>query len=143
MGLAPISVELTDYEKIEILRHEIELREEELSEAEKSIRSIMYELERQRYLGTIHALFQQLPQPEEAAALPQLQANREGLSQAIQTMKAALQALEGAMAGAAPQGAPAQRPGLPQRQPSQAGGQRVRFDSFEQFRQQRKGGLQK
>ena len=139
MGLPPITVALTDFERLEILRHELELREQELQDAEKDVRRILYEVERQKYLASIHALFQQLPQPEEAANLPQLIANRDGLHQAIQAMKAALQALEAATRGAAPTAAAPQRPGAPQRG-SAPGSQRMRFDSFEEFRRQRKGG---
>ncbi len=144
MGLEPIQVNLSIFEKLEILRQEIDLREEELKEAEKSIRQILHEIERQKYLQTVHPLFQHLPPPAEAANLPQLHSNREALHQALLAMKASMQAIE-AETGGRPQKPPAddlrtlqqQRPG------TGAGGaasRKPKFDSFDDFRNQRQDG---
>ena len=139
MSVLPIFVQLSKFEQIEILRAEIELREEELKTAEKQIRVILFELERQKYLQTVHQLFQQLQAPEQAGDVPQLNANREALNNAIQSMKAALGALEADTAG---QSAPASR-GL---QAQRAGGaaapsavRRAKFDSFDDFKATRPG----
>ncbi|HYF48928.1 MAG TPA: hypothetical protein VEJ63_05965 [Planctomycetota bacterium] len=145
MALPPIQIQLSKFEQIEILRQEIELREGELKQTEKSIREVLFELERQRYLQTIHPIFGQLPQPQQAATLPQLQANREALADAITTMQTALTALESETHGqTAP---PSRNPSVLRQQ--QAGGagaagaagapRRAKFDSFDDFRANRTG----
>jgi len=88
MPLPPIQIQLTKFENIEILRQEIELREEELKQTEKYIRGILWEVERQKYLQTVHPLFQQLQTPAEAANLPQFHSNREALAAAVETTAA-------------------------------------------------------
>ena len=102
----------------------------------------MFELERQRFLQTIHPVFAQLAPPEQSANLPQLHANRETLSDAIRSMQAVMTQLEGETVGqAAP---PSRNPGL-QRPgaPAPAAGaapRRAKFDSFEDFRATKPGG---
>ncbi|MBI3828105.1 MAG: hypothetical protein HY291_01220 [Planctomycetes bacterium] len=148
MGLPPIQVQLSKFEQLEILRQEIELREEEFKQTEKYIRTIMWEVERQKYLQSIHPLFQQLQPPAEAASLVQFTANREALQSAIDVMKLQLQALEAETRGqAVPPGLRAsmpQRPGAPSAAASAAGGipgaAKRKFDSFDDFRTQRPGG---
>ena len=148
MPLPIIQLQLSPWEQIEILRQEIELRENELKETEKYIRTILWEVERQRYLQSIHPLFQQLQPPAEAGNLTQLQANREALGAAIEVMQAGLSALEDATRGkAAPpgvRGVPS-RPGAPQAPgapgaPGAGQAKRARFDSFDDFRTQRPPG---
>lgn len=148
MALPPIQVQLSKFEQIEILRQEIELREEEFKQTEKYIRTIMWEVERQKYLQSIHPLFQQLQPPAEAASLVQFAANREALQSAIDVMKAQLLALEAETRGqAAPAGLRAsmpQRPGAPGAAAGAAGGipgaPKRKFDNFDDFRTQRPGG---
>ena len=141
MALPPIQIQLSKFEQLEIVRAEIELREKELKQTEKSIREVLFEVERQRYLQTIHPIFSQLPPPEQAANLPQLHANREALAAAIEAMQAAVKALEGATAG---QTAPPSRGlGALRQQQAGAGGsaagapaaataapRRAKFDTF-------------
>jgi len=137
MALPPIAVQLSKFEQLEIVRQEIEARETELKHVEKQIRDCMFELERQRFLQTLHPIFQQMTKPEQAAHLPQLNANRESLSGAIQSMQGALAALEGETAGQhAP---PSRNPGLQRAGPGAAPAagaapRRAKFDSFEDFR---------
>lgn len=133
MALEPINIQLSKFEQIEVLRQEIELREEELKETEKSIRVVLWEFERIKYLSTVHPLFKQLPQPAEAASLPQLQANREALGQAIEALKTALATLENETKGMQP---PPTRAGLP----GAAAAPRKKFDSFDDFRSRNPGG---
>ncbi|MCW8131472.1 MAG: hypothetical protein KIS92_14075, partial [Planctomycetota bacterium] len=102
MGLPPIQVSLSKFEQIEILRQEIELREEEFKQTEKYIRTILWEIERQRFLQSIHPLFTQLQPPPEAAQLNQYVANRDALNTAIETMKNQLLVLEAETRGQAP-----------------------------------------
>ena len=139
MPLDPIRVTLSPYERLEILRQELELREQEFLEVEKRVRQILWELERQRYLQTVHPLFQQLQKPAEASELPQLNANREALDSALKTLRTTFQAVEeevrilpaSAKGSQDPSGS---RPGAGANQ------RRAKFDSFEQFRQQKGGG---
>jgi len=147
MALPPIQVQLSPFEQLEILRQEVGLREEEFKETEKYIRQLQFEVERQNYLKSIHPLFQQLQAPAEAANMPQLLANREALAVAIDTMKAALAALEAATKGkAVPPGARTAlpgRPGAPQVPgvPGLAGvPKRAKFESFDDFRIQKPPG---
>jgi hypothetical protein len=105
----PITVHLSKFEQLEILRTEIEAREEQLKQTERQIRQILYEMERQRYLQTLHEIFVQLPPPEGAENLEQLNQIRDALGDAILAMQAALKQLEAETAG---QSAPPPRPGM-------------------------------
>ena len=127
----PISVQLSKFEQLEILRSEIEAREEQLKQTERQIREILYEMERQRYLQSLHAIFAQLPLPEGAENLEQLNQIRDALGDAILAMQAALRQLEAETAG---QTAPAPRPGMLKQMAAQppsgagAGAPRRKFD---------------
>ena len=134
MALPPISVQLTKFENIEILRIEIEAREEELKVSEKTIRALLYEIEKVRYLKSLHPFFLQIPDPPEAATVPQLHTKREALNQAIETMKAHLAQLEGETLGqtappsAAGAGGLGARPKLSDLQAQRPAAPRSRFD---------------
>lgn len=131
MTLAPLTVLLTKFEQLEILRQEVETREAELRETERRIRELLFETERQKYLKSLHALFGDLKLPPEAGQMQTLYARREALHQALETMRKAMTALETETRG---QAAPA---------PVRAGaapGARRGFESFEEFRNQRKAG---
>lgn len=147
MGLPPIQVQLSKFEQLEILRQEIELRDEELKQTEKFIRTVLWEMERQKYLQTIHPLFQQLQPPQESGNLTQYLANREALGQAIEALKIQLQVLEAETRGqAVPAGLRASMPprpaapGVPGAGAAAPGAPKRRFDSFDDFRTQRPGG---
>jgi len=146
MALPPIQIQLSKFEQLEILRSEIELREGELKQTEKSIREVLFEQERQKYLQTIHPIFSQLPPPQHAATLPQLHANREALGEAIVVMQTAFQALEAETHG---QNAPPSRNPSVLRSAAGASGaaapaagapRRAKFDSFDDFRANKTGG---
>lgn len=142
MASPPIAVTLSKFEQLEILRAEIELRESELKGVEKQIRDCLFELERQRFLQTIHPVFSQLAPPEQSAHLPQLNANREMLADAIRSMQAVMTQLESETAGlsAPPSRNPGlQRPGAPA-PAAGAAPRRAKFDSFEDFRAAKPGG---
>ena len=146
MSLPPIQIHLSKFEQIEILRSEIELREHELKQTEKSIREVLFEQERQKYLQTIHPIFAQLPEPPHAENMPQMLANREALGAALLVMQEALNALETETAGqAAP---PSRNPGLPRAGAAGSAGaaagsavpRRAKFDSFDDFKANRTSG---
>lgn len=140
MAAPPIAIQLSKFEQIEILRAEIEAREEELKHVERQIRETLFEIEKQRYLQTLHTLFHQLPPPKDAANLPALEASRSAMTEAIQVMQAQLGVLEKETHGqAAP---PSRAPGLqrPGAAPAAQPGARKRFDSFDDFKANRPGG---
>jgi len=134
MSLPPITLQLTKFEQLEILRQEVEAREEELRTIEKSVRQILWELERQKYLKSLTPFFEQLAAPEEAARLPDLEAYRVALGEAIETMKASVAALEKDTKDQVPP------PNSKGNGPSRFGPRKAGFDSFEDFRSQRKAG---
>jgi hypothetical protein len=101
MPLPPIAVQLSAFEQIEILRHEIEQFEEDLKKTEVRIRELLYLFEKQRFLQTVHPLFQHAPAIAGGEQLPELYGNREALAQGLEAMKQALAHLE-ATAGPAP-----------------------------------------
>ena len=127
MALPPITVQLSKFEQIEILRAEIQTRDEELKQAERLIRETLSEVERQKYLQTLHPLFKELQPPRDAAGLAQLLAKREALGTALQSMQATLTALERETAGQA----------RPIHAAAAAAGAKRRFDSFDDFRANR------
>jgi hypothetical protein len=136
MAAPPITLQITKFEQIEILRAEIEAREEELHKTEVHIREILFDVERLKFLQTIHAIYTRQQQPAEAANLAQLHAQRDALREAVQAMQATLAALEKETAG---QAAPPSRGPVAARSGAAPGvppGSRRRFDSFDDFRSQ-------
>lgn len=141
MPAQPISVQLSKFEQIEILRLEIEARQEELKKTEHQIRDCLYEMEKQRYLQSIHALFQSLTPPAEAANLGHHNAMRDALVDAIQTMESALTALQGETAGqTAPPSRGLSRPAAAVNPAAGVSAPRRKFDSFDDFKSNRAGG---
>jgi hypothetical protein len=143
MPLAPIVIQLSPFEQIEILRHEIEQFEEELKKTEVRIREVLYQVEKQRYLGSVHPVFQHGQHVPDGQALPELYNARETLASAIDAMKGAMTSLE-AVTGTAPAAPrPGQRtlqpgparpsvvpPAAPNPNVSNPGLRRSRFDAF-------------
>lgn len=142
MPAQPISVQLSKFEHIEILRTEIDARQEELKKTEHQIRETLYEIERQRYLQMLHPLFQTMTPPAEAANLPQYNAHRDALVEAIQAMENTLTALQAETAGqTAPPTRGLSRPGASGANPAAGtSAPRRKFDSFDDFRSNRAGG---
>ncbi|MGD0091962.1 MAG: cell division protein FtsA [Planctomycetota bacterium] len=136
MPVPPMTIELTTFEQLEIVRTEVEARDEELRQVESKIRTALFEAERLKYLQVLHPSYLELPQPPDVANVPQLEARREVLRQTLVTLRAALSALEKETAG---QVAPAPRGKT--RVVTGAGaatpGQRRKFDSFDDFRANR------
>ena len=104
MGLEPITVTLTSFEKLEILRGELKTREEELKDAERDLRSAMRALAHHRYLKSISTFYAAQPVPTEAAMVPELDKRRQALYQLIGILRSEIPKLESAAVsrGAAP-----------------------------------------
>jgi chromosome segregation ATPase len=131
MPAPPITVQLTKFEHLEILRAEIETREGELKQLERQVREILFEMERQKYLQTVHAVFRELRPPADAVNLPQLQARRETVTEAVQALQATVANLERETAGQVPTGTARPATGAPGARPGR------KFDSFEDFKANR------
>ena len=125
----PISVPMTRFAQIEILRDEIEKFRDVLKKTEEQIREILYQQQRQDFLQTVHAAFREMPMPENSQNLQKLLAHREVLYDALEKMEAALGALE-PQAGLPSAARPAESP----LSSSAGAARRQRFDSFDDFR---------
>ncbi len=131
MPAPPIHVSLSKFKQLEILRAEIDAREEEMRQTERQLRELLFEIERQKLLRAVHPFFQQLPPPD-TSQYNHLTTQRESLFDAIQSMRDCVSALEADTAG---QTAPPSR--MPGRAPAAApaqGAPKRKFDSFDDFR---------
>jgi len=139
MALPPITVQLSKFEQLEILRIETDAREDELRALETKIRDILYDVEKRRYLHTLHPIFQEIEPHAEMVNYQTLVQRRQAIDEALTNLKAATAALEAETAGLSrPSGAlpPGGLRAL-QGQPSAAAGAaapRRKFDSFDDFR---------
>ncbi len=136
MGLEPINVELTDFNKLELLRDEEESLTEKLAEVEKSIRDGMLAAARREFLMSLSPYYASVAAGEvDVAKLRELESQRQLIGSALEVVKAQYEQFEQAL-GAADQGA--KRPGRRSPRPKGAAGARSSsFDSFENFRQTR------
>ena len=96
MALEPITVTLTTYEKIEILRSELKTREEELKTVEHDLRVAMQALAQHRYLKSLSTFYARQQAPTEAAAVPNLEKRRQALFQLIVALRGEVPRLESA-----------------------------------------------
>ena len=115
MGLDAVTVTLTTFEKVQILRGELKAREEELQAIEKNLRDALRSLTTHRYLKSISPYYAGRPAPAEAASVPEIEKRRKALYQVIQAIRAAAPRLEAAV------------PGKGQAQSAHGGGRRSRF----------------
>ncbi len=133
MGLEPISVELTDFNKLELLRDEAESLAEKLAEVEKSVRDAMLDAARREFLMSLSPYYASVPAGEvDVAKLQELESQRQLIGSALEVVEAQYQQFEQAL-GAAPQGE--KKPGRRSARPKGAGG--ARSSSFDDFRQTR------
>lgn len=118
-----IQVQLSVYEKVQILRDQLEERQEELAEVERTIRTKLQEIEKQRFLEGLSPYYamhtEGLPSPDE---IEELEKQRSLLVDLIATIEQQIPALLGsageepraAQQGAAPAGSePPQTPPPP------------------------------
>ncbi len=129
MGLEPITVELNDYLKLELIRDEDERLSEELAQVEKDIRDVMLEEARYQYLASLSQYYSARPEgAADPARLQELNSRRELIAATLETIGAHRGQLEAAL-------------GSPERKPpargSRSGSKSSGFDSFDNFRQSR------
>jgi hypothetical protein len=102
MGLDPVTVTLTPYEKLEILRAELKARDEEMQSVERELRRAMRTLATHRYLRLVSEFYASQPPPPEAATVPQLDKRRQALHQLIQALRTEIPKLESAAVSGQP-----------------------------------------
>ena len=102
MGLEPIAVTLTSFEKLETLRSELKVREEDLQNVERDLRSAMRSLAVHRYLKTVSPFYSALPPPPEATAAADLEKRRQALYVVIQTLRGEIPRLEAGVSSSTP-----------------------------------------
>jgi len=99
-------VTLTSFEKLETLRTELKIREEELQGVERDLRSAMRALAIHRYLKTVSPFYGTVPPPEAAAAVSGLEKHRQALYAVITSIRGEIPRLEATVSAPA---APASR----------------------------------
>ena len=112
--------ELTDFQKLEILREEAGTLRKDLAEVDRRIREIEMAEARRAFLATTSPFYKKAPEAEGLKILPTLEAKREELTAAAGAVEKLLAGFEGAAGGGAPK---AQGP---------AAGRR-KFSSFDEF----------
>ena len=132
MGLEPITVELTDFSRLELLRDEDERLTEELSEIEKQMRDLMLEQERLQYLLSLSQYYNDR-EAVDASKLQELETRRQLVHATLEVVQSQRQQYEEAL------GAPETKRGGARRARSAGahGTKSTGFDSFENFRQSR------
>jgi hypothetical protein len=134
MGLEPIRVEMTDFNRMELLREEEDRLFEELSGIEKSIRDVHLLRARQEYLVSLApAYYSGQPKPADAGPdLGKLEKQREVVFAALEVVRTQREKFESLLGGAADTGG---GPGRQARPKGAAGSRSSSFQSFEDFRQ--------
>ena len=102
MSSERIQVELGAYERLEILRDEKKSLSEQITQVERSIREILREVERQKYLQSLCPHYRTLQAPEGVHRLDQLEQLRASIVQAVDAIDTAYAAAEQQAGGAAP-----------------------------------------
>ncbi len=94
MGLEPVTVTLSSFERLEILRAELKARVADLQVAEKKLRSALRELATHQYLKGVSPWYAQRPVPPGAASVSELDQQRRALHEVIRAVSAAMAELE-------------------------------------------------
>jgi hypothetical protein len=138
----PIHVEFTIFNQIELLRQEVEKREEELRSVESSIRDILFELEKIRYLQSLDAFYhnqKNIAYPANYETFPDLEQRRSDLVRVIATLKQTLEIASQQTSGARPvKSAGSPDPASKSPAAPSSGGAKRGFDDFDTFRQRRR-----
>jgi hypothetical protein len=133
MGLEPIRVELTDFNKLELLREEEERLGEEIAGLERQIRDGMLASARQEFLMSLSPYYAaQGGAQVDASQLKELESRRQMTSKALEAVTGLREKLEQAL-GAAPAAGRKGTGAAKTRTGSRSSG----FESFEDFRQAR------
>ncbi len=117
--------EMTDFQKLEILREEVETLRKNLAEVDRHIREIEKAEARRVFLATTSPFYKKAPETEGFKILPTLEAKSVELTAAVAAIEKLLKGFEDATGGGA----------APTPQGSAAG--RRKFNSFDDFIQSR------
>lgn len=128
MSPEKIQVQLGPFDHLEILRDEQKLLAEHLAKVERSIRDILLELERQKYLQGLSAHYRMLQQPEGVHRIEQLEQLRASIQQALAAVEQEFPKVEAAAGGGT------QRGQLSQLRQRGAGKQKVSQPGRKKFR---------
>jgi hypothetical protein len=101
MGLDPVTVTLTTFQKLETLRTELKNREEELQSVERDLRKAMQAIAVFRFLKTVSPFYGTRPPPEEAATAAGLEKQRQALYAVIMSIRGEIPRLEAAVSAPA------------------------------------------
>ena len=89
MGLEPISVELTDFAKLELLRDEEERLSEELAEVERAIRAALLDTTRREFLKSLSPYYAaQAQEGADPAKMQELDSRRQLVYATLSTVTA-------------------------------------------------------
>lgn len=94
MSSENIQVSLGPFERLEILREERKTLTEQLARVEVSIRNILFEVARQKYLQGLAPHYRVLQPPEGVHRLEQLEQLRTSVRQALEAIEKVFPALE-------------------------------------------------
>jgi hypothetical protein len=129
MGLEPITVELNDFLKLELVRDEDERLSDELAQAEKDIRDVMLEDARYQYLASLSPYYASRSEGAiDPAKLQELNSKRELVAATLEIVRGHRAQLEASL------GAPERKPAA---RGAKSGSKSSGFDSFDNFRQAR------
>jgi hypothetical protein len=132
MGLDPISVELSDFNRLEVLREEEARLCEELVEIEKQMRGRMLARAEAEFLMQLSPYYATKQEEVASNDVSELEARRQLINSAIEAVKAQREAFEQALAGQTPGGGAA-----PKSAKTVSGSKSSSFQSFEDFRENR------
>ena len=107
MSQPPIKVSLGPYDLLEVLRDEQANLAKHLSAVESSIREILLEVERQKYLQALAPYYRTLQPPEGAARVQQMEELRASIAEAIEAVEGKFRQVEAEAAKTARTSAPA------------------------------------
>jgi len=138
--------DLSPYEKLAILRDEIDQTQKQLSSVTRNINTVREGMGKRKYLWSLYPeYYKELPPPEGAKELPNLEKRRrilEQLEERLQNEKNGIEALlQGREAPQVQQAVPPRQAPSPRQQPQQAppGQQRrAKFAAFDEFNQDKR-----
>ena len=123
-------VELTKFEKIELLRQEFDERKEQLSELRAQIRDIEFEAGKFVYLKGVSPFYEGVAPKEDPERLRGLKAQEETLSELLAVLKGEMVAL-----GVSADDIDLDAPASPRGTEAASGSKKSKFASFEEFQQ--------
>lgn len=129
-AVEPIKLQLTAFEKLQILRDQLEDRQQELEEVESNIKDMLSLSEKQRYLEGLSPFYAANPVPDLPSA-EQIQALEQHRAQLVQLIKTIEDTIPATMDAANQKGGGQAAPSAPSKAAGPA--RKVKFDSFEDF----------